>query len=236
MREFVFAFVVFASASECQQVLPADPAEPDVAEKTTNTNSLQPESKRLFGIVPNYRTSSSLQTYQPLTSREKFKLASADAFDRGTIALAALFGAEGQLTNSNRSLGQGVAGFARYWGTAYGDLAIGDYMTEAIYPTLLHQDPRFFRRGTGGGWSRLTYAMGQIFWTRRDSGGAQFNYSEVMGNSTAVAISNAYYADNRNAADAASKLGMQLGVDMAGNVLKEFWPDLEKKFKRIHGR
>jgi hypothetical protein len=241
MREFaafypklfaVIGFVLFASASECQQALPADPAQPDVVEKTENINSLQPESRRLFGIIPNNRSSPSLQNYRPLTSGEKFKLASEDAFDHGTIGLAALFGAEGQLTNANRSLGQGVAGFARYWGTAYGDLAIGDYMTEAVFPTLLHQDPRYFRHGTGSGWSRLTYAMGQIFWTRRDSGGTQFNYSEVIGNSTAVAISNAYYADNRNAGDAASKLGMQLSVDMAGNVLKEFWPDLEKKFKR----
>ena len=78
--------------------------------------------------------------------------------------------------------------------------------------------------------------MGQIFWTHRDSGGTQFNYSEVIGNSTAVAISNAYYPENRNATDAVSKLGMQLGVDMAANVLKEFWPDLERKFKRQHAR
>jgi hypothetical protein len=31
-----------------------------------------------------------------------------------------------------------------------------------------------------------------------------------------------------------SSLGVQLGVDMAANVLKEFWPDLERKFKRKH--
>jgi hypothetical protein len=107
-------------------------------------------------------------------------------------------------------------------------------MTEAIYPTLLHQDPRYFRRGTGSGLSRLGYAMGQIFWTHKDSGGTQFNYSEVLGNSTAVAISNAYYPDNRTASDAVSKLGIQLSVDMASNVLKEFWPDVERKLNRKH--
>jgi hypothetical protein len=165
---------------------------------------------------------------------ERFKIASEDAFDRGTVGLAILFGGQGQLTNSNRSFGQGAAGYARYFGTAYGDLVIGDYMTEAVFPTLLHQDPRYFRRGTGSGWSRLGYAMGQIFWTHGDSGRTQFNYSEIIGNSTAVAISNAYYANNRTASDALSKLGMQLGVDMAANILKEFWPDLERKFRRKH--
>jgi len=93
-------------------------------------------------------------------------------------------------------------------------------MTQAIFPMVLHQDPRYFQRGTGTGWSRLGYAMGQIFWTHRDSGGMQFNYSEIVDNSAAVAISNAYYADNR-----VTKLGMQIGVDMAANILKEFWPD-----------
>jgi hypothetical protein len=107
-------------------------------------------------------------------------------------------------------------------------------MTEGIFPTVQHQDPRNFRRGTGSGWSRLGYAAGQIFWTNNDSGRSQFNYSEVLGNATAVAISDAYYVNNRTAADNASKLGMQLAVDMAANVLKEFWPGLERKFKRKH--
>ena len=194
------------------------------------------ESKRLFGIVPNYRTSPSLDTYEPLSTREKFKVASEDAFDRGTIGLAALFGAESQLTASNKSFGQGGAGFGRYFGAAYGDLVIGNFMTEGVFPTLLHQDPRYFRQGTGSGASRLAYAAKQIFWTHRDSGGTQFNYSEVVGNSVAVAISNAYYVDNRTAADNVSKLGTQLGVDMAANILKEFWPDLERKFKRKHSQ
>jgi hypothetical protein len=149
------------------------------------------------------------------------------------MALGALFGGESQLTNGNRSFGQGGAGFGRYFGAAYGDFLFGDYMTEAVFPSLLHQDPRYFRRGSGSGWSRAGYAIGQIFWTHRDSGGTQFNYSELIGNSTAVAISNAYYAD-RTASDAVSKLGIQLGVDMAGNMLKEFWPELERKFKRKH--
>jgi len=204
------------------------------SETPATIDSPQPESKRILGIIPNYRTSPSLQNYKPLTTGEKFKLASEDAFDRGTVGLAALFGGEAQLTNANRTFGQGAAGFARYFGAAYGDLVVGDYITEAVVPALLHQDPRYFLRGTGSGWSRLGYAMEQIFWTHRDSGGTQFNYSEVIGNSTATAISISYYADNRTAADGVSKLGMQLGVDMAANILKEFWPDLDRKFRRQH--
>ena len=226
------AFALSASVSPCQETPPVDPTKPATAQAGAPHDTAPHESKRILGIIPNYRTSPSLQNYQPLTTRQKFKIASQDAFDPGTVVLAALFGAQGQLTNANPSFGQGGAGFARYFGAAYGDFVIGDYMTEAVFPTLLHQDPRYFRRGTGSGWSRLGYAMGQIFWTHRDSGGTQFNYSEVLGNSTAVAISTAYYVDKRTAADGVSKVSVQLGVDMASNVLKEFWPDLERKFRR----
>jgi len=189
----------------------------------------EPESKRILGIVPNFRTAPLPSPYEPVTTKEKFKIATEDSFDRGTVLLALMFGAQGQLANSNRSFGQGAAGYARYASTSYADFVIGDYMTEAIYPTLLHQDPRYFRRGTGGGWSRLGYAAGQIFRTYNDSGRRQFNYSELAGNATAVAISTAYYADNRTAQDAVSKFGVQIGVDMASNILKEFWPDVRRK-------
>jgi hypothetical protein len=192
------------------------------------------ESKHIFGIIPNNRTAPSLKYYKPLSPGEKFEIARQDSFDRGTFVLAGAFATDAQLDNSNPSFGQGVKGYARSFGASYGDLVIGNYMSEAIFPTLLHQDPRYFRRGVGSRWSRLGYSMGQIFWTHTDSNRTQFNYSEILGNSTAVAISNAYYPDNRNAFDAATKLGVQIGVDMASNVLKEFWPDVSRKFSRKH--
>jgi hypothetical protein len=195
-------------------------------------NPAPPEDKRIFWIIPNYRTSPSLHPYKPLSAAEKFKIVTEDSFDRGTVALAVLFGGEAQLTNPTPAFGQGVKGYVRYLGTSYADLVIGDMMTEAIYPALLRQDPRYFRRGTGSAWSRLGSAAGQIFWTHTDSDHAQFNFSEVVGNSTAVAISNAYYPDNRTATNALSKLGVQLGVDMAANILKEYWPDINRKFSR----
>jgi hypothetical protein len=219
---FVLATVLWGTPLFAQQAPPqTDPSD-------------QQESKRIFWLIPNYRTTPTLAEYKPLTTREKFKIAEQDSFDRGTIALAAAFAGEAQLSNSNPSFGQGVKGYAHYFGTAYGDFLIGDYMTEAVFPTILHQDPRYFRRGKGSGMSRLGYACGQIFWTHNDSGRGQFNYSEIGGNSAAVAISMAYYPENRDAGDAVSKLGSQVAVDMASNVLKEFWPDLSRKFSHKH--
>lgn len=215
----------------CQQTAPGPPIQPGTPAKG---NPTEQEDKRILGIIPNYRTSPSLTNYKPISAREKFVIATQDSFDRGTVILAAAFAGEAQLTNANRAFGQGAAGYGRYLGTSYADFVIGNYMTEAIFPAILHQDPRYFRRGTGSGWSRLRYAIGQTFWTHSDSGRMQFNYSEIIGNSTAVAISNAYYQDNRDAADALTKLGTQIGVDLAANVLKEFSSDLNRKFFRKH--
>ncbi len=136
------------------------------------------------------------------------------------------------MTNATPAFGQGVKGYARYLGTSYADFVIGDMMTEAIYPVMLRQDPRYFRRGTGSAWSCLAGAASQVFWTHTDSDHRQVNFSEIIGNSTAVAISTAYYPDNRTATNAVSKLGVQLAVDMAANILKEFWPDINRKLSR----
>lgn len=215
VSEFV---LVAVTAWRCQAQQPADPGVPPT----------HPESKRILGIIPNFRTATFPNPYRPLSAREKFKIASEDSFDRGTIALGLIFGAEAQWMNSNPAFGDGVPAYARYAATSYAGFVIGDYMTEAIYPTLLHQDPRYFRRGMGSTWSRLGYSLGQIFWTHKDSGSTQFNYSEIGGNATAVAISNLYYQNGRTAQDAARGLAIQIGVDAASNVLKEFWPELQR--------
>jgi len=185
--------------------------------------------KRIFGIIPNYRSHASLKDSKPLTAGEKFKLAARDSFDPGTFLLTGVYAGVAQASNSTSSYGQGMAGYGRYYGATYGDLMIGNFMTEAVYPSLLKQDPRYFRRGTGSTCSRFAYAVGQIFITHGDNRRTQVNLSEIGGNATAVAISNAYNPDNRTAADAARKLGIQLGIDMLGNLLKEFAPDLSRK-------
>ncbi len=192
------------------------------------------QDKHIFFLIPNFRTSPEQKNYKPVTASQKLKIARQDTFDQGTVALAAAFAGEGQLSNSNPSFGQGVGGYAHYFATAYADFAIGNYLTEGLFPIVLHEDPRYFRRGQGSKLSRLGYAAGQIFWTHRDSGATGFNFSEVGGNATAVAISMSYYPENRDAGDAVSKLGTQLGIDMTVNILKEFWPDISHHFAHKH--
>jgi hypothetical protein len=213
------------------------PAQGSATAGTDGSSSSSPDDppgsqKRIFGIVPNNRTSDKKE-HETLTPREKFSIAVEDDFDRGTFMLAAGFAGYAQLGNSTPSFGRGVKAYARYYVAAYADQAVGNVMTEAIFPVMLHQDPRYFRRGTGSRWSRLGYAAGQIFVTHSDSGSTQINFSELLGNLTAVGIANAYYPDNRDVPDNALKFGIQIGTDMTGNILKEFAPDLGHAFSRM---
>jgi hypothetical protein len=192
----------------------------------------EPLPKHILGVFPNHNASPCLFPYVPIGVKEKFKIASADAFDPGAIVAAALAGGSAQLFNSNRPFGQEASGYARYAGAAYANHVIGDYFREGIYPSLLHQDPRYFRRGIGSTKTRVAYALSRVFWTQVDAGGTAFNYSKVLGSATEVAISSLYYANHRGVESSSVGFAAQLGASMAANVLKEFWPDLLRRFSR----
>jgi hypothetical protein len=192
-----------------------------------------PPDKRIFGVLPNYRTANAMAVYMPITVKQKFTIGVKDSFDYPLLGLAAVIAAEGQLSNAHPEFGQGWAGYGRRVGTSYADQAIGNMMTESIFPSILREDPRYFRRGYGSVRSRAFYAATRVFVTRTDAGGTRFNFSELLGNATGTAISNLYYPDSRDVGDNVEKLGEQIGIDAVSQVLKEFWPDV--KHKLFHG-
>jgi hypothetical protein len=193
-----------------------------------------PEDKRIFGVLPNYRTAEASIPFTPLTARQKYTIAFKDSFDWPVYPTSALFATLYQLENQNPSFGQGMSGYAQRFAAAYGDQMIGNMMTEAIVPSLLHEDPRYFRLGEGSGWSRARYAATRIFVTRTDSGHSRFNFSEWGGNAAAAALSNAWYPDTRTVSDNAQKLLIQCATDAFSNELKEFWPDVKRHFQKKH--
>jgi len=211
------------------EVAPAEqPAAPPAASQQID--------KRIFGVLPNYRTADGSAPFMPISAKRKFYIAAKDSFDYPVYPLSAAFAGLYQLDDQNPSFGQGVKGYAKRFAASYGDQAIGNMMTEAIMPALLHEDPRYFRIGAAGGskWHRVGYAVTRVMVVRTDKGKWDFNYSEWLGNGTAVAISNLYYpGDTRNVADNVEKLGVQVATDAFSQVLKEFWPDIKHKlFKK----
>jgi hypothetical protein len=185
--------------------------------------------KRAFGFVPNYKTADASVPYHPITPKQKMTIAAQDSFDWTLSLVAAGYAGLGQLTNQNPSLGQGLEGYGNRFVRGYADQILGNVVVEGAMPILTREDPRYFRRGQGTFWSRVGYATSRIIVTRTDRGGTEFNYSEVVGNSIAVGISDEYYPANRSLGANAQKLTFQLATDAVSNVLKEFWPDVKRK-------
>jgi hypothetical protein len=183
----------------------------------------------VLGVLPNFRTADASQIGTVLTRREKLTIAAKDSFDFPLVALAAAIAGVGQWTNEPPSFGQGAGAYGHRLATSYADQAMGNMFTEGFYPVLLKEDPRYFRRGTGSTWSRLGWAVSKVFVTQKDSGGRDFNWSEWLGNATAVGISNAYYPDYRNWHDNTTRILSQVGIDAVSQVGKEFWPDIRRK-------
>jgi len=168
--------------------------------------------------------------FHALTAKEKIDIAFKDSFDYPVYPTAGLFALLYQIENQNPSFGQGMPGYAKRFATSYGDQMIGNMMTEGFVPALIHTDPRYFRLGEGSKTHRALYALSQIMVTKMDSGHTTFNFEEWGGNAAAVAISNAYYPDTRDVNDNVQKLLVQCATDAFSNVLKEFWPDVKRKF------
>lgn len=196
--------------------------------------SSEPVSKRLFGIIPNYRADQAQDTYKPLTTAQKYRIARSDSFDWPNYFLLAGFALQSQVAAGGFSHNGGFSGFTQYYGRAFGDQIIGSYFTEAILPSLLHEDPRFFRLGSGTFWHRASYAASRVLITRADSGKARLYVSELAGNAAVVAITSSYYPDSRSPSEAAERFGMALGNDAISNLMTEFWPDLKRRLRFGH--
>lgn len=226
-----FAFVAVDGA------LAQDASLPDAPTPQTSTQTLPPElggprkhkpsSNHIFWVIPNYRSDEDPADIKPLTAGQKFKLAFDDSFDPSSFLVAATFAGISMAQGQHRAFDDGFGAGSKYFAAAFADQAIGNYMTEAIFPTVLHQDPRYHVMGRGGFFKRTGYALSREVITRGDDGKNHFNTSELAGNGVAAGISNLYYPDaDRSLGNTGYKWGEQVGLDAFFNVLKEFWPDV----------
>jgi len=190
----------------------------------------EPSKNHIFWIIPNYRSDENSAEFKPLTPGAKMKVALDDSFDPSAFLVAGLFAGLSMAQKQYSSFGTGAQGFGKYYGGAFADQAIGNIMSEGLLPVALHQDPRYFVKGTGGLWKRAGYAMSREVITRGDDGRNHFNTSELAGNAVAAGISNLYYpAVNRSLGNTANKWEQQIALDTFFNVAKEFWPNVRNK-------
>jgi hypothetical protein len=216
-----------------QTALPDGAPQGQVAPSQAAKCSYQPQSKkeseRIFGVVPTYSITDA-QNAPPLKSKEKFQL-----FVKGTldpfpfVAYGIQAGVE-QANDSHSGYGQGAAGYAKRFGAALGDGTSARFFSTYVFPSLFHQDPRYFRKGAGSGRSRVGYSVSRAFVTRGDSGTAQPNWSNVLGKFAGAGLSNLYYPqEDRGASLTLSRVAISLSYQMLGNLAIEFWPEIHRK-------
>ncbi|MDE3105787.1 MAG: hypothetical protein KGK08_11475 [Acidobacteriota bacterium] len=193
------------------------------------------EKQRLLGVMPQFQVVMNGQA-APLSAGQKFRLALHSAVDPFYIGWAFVIGGgEGELADDHPGFGWGAPGYFKRVGANYADNVNGALIGNALLPALLHQDPRYFRKGTGSFKSRFAHAALSTVICKGDNGKTQVNVSNVLGNYISGAISNAYYpADERGVL-----LTLENGTSVTlfgalGGQLLEFGPDISRLLARHH--
>ena len=191
---------------------------------------------RLFYALPNFLTLRSKQQVPPLTVKQKYAVVARSAFDPVQLPWYGTLAAISQAENSEKGYGQGWGGYGKRFGAYAADGTIENFLVGAVLPSALHQDPRFFQSGEGGFGKRAWYSMSRILITRSDAGKSQFNASEILGAAAGSAISNYSYhpKEDRTLNNTASVFASQIGYDAVTFVIKEFWPDIQRKMSKKH--
>jgi Carboxypeptidase regulatory-like domain len=180
------------------------------------------EQQRVLGVLPNFY-SSYIWNAAPLNSRQKFNLAFHSITDPVEFLGTGIVAGVEQTYNTFPGYGQGVQGYAKRYGAAYADDVLGRMIGSAILPSLFHQDPRYFYKGSGSMRSRIFYALSRAVITRGDNGHMQPNYSHVLGSFAAGGISNLYHpAGDRGVALTLSNGLIETAGSAVDNLLREF--------------
>jgi hypothetical protein len=187
------------------------------------------EKQRLIGIIPNFYTSYIFDA-APLTWEQKFSLAARNTFDPVTFIGVGFGAGIEQATNAYAGYGQGAAGYSKRYAAKFVDGRSGAFLTNAVFPALLHQDPRYYYQGSGSLKSRLVHALSSPFVTRSDGGRAVPNSSYLLGDVCSAALSNLYYPKaNRGANLVFTNAALGLAGRLGMSLVREF---LSKRFTR----
>jgi hypothetical protein len=207
----------------------SDPSNPASA-----TASDAGSKDRLFFALPNFLTLENSAHVPPMTAAQKYKVAVRSAFDYVQIPWYAALAGFSQAQNNEPSYGQGAEGYAKRFGQQFADGTIENFMVNAVVPSALHTDPRYYQLGKGSGLHRTGYALSRLFITRTDSGHNTFNFGEIGGSFAAAAISTySYHPEaDKTLSNTATVWGTQVGYDAIRIVLNEFWPDIRRKFHK----
>ena len=192
------------------------------------------QTKRILGIIPNFRSVSTDEILPAQTLKEKFLTATDDSFDYSSIFIPAMLAVYSEQTGATPEFGTGAVGYGRYFWHAAVDQTSENYMVEFVVPVMTREDTRYYTLGRGGFFKRTGYALSRAVVTRTDSAHETFNISEVVGAGASAGLSSLYYPTRqRSLGNTGTEWGLDIAIDAASFVAKEFWPDINHRF--LHG-
>lgn len=190
----------------------------------------------MFGMIPDFENTNDIpENRHPLTVREKYVLSLHQAFDISAHVGNAFQAALQQAGNGQPHYGQGWGAYGERFAANEGDQITGSLLIYGVLPSILHEDPRYFRQGRGSAMARVVYAIDRTFVTRKDNDASGFNISQTLGQLMSSSISATYYPrQDRTAEDVFSNWLVNLGGNSGYNVLSEFYPDLMRALFHRH--
>ncbi len=190
------------------------------------------EKQRVMGVMATFNTTRNKDAL-PLSAGQKYQLFFKSVSDPWPFVLSGAVAGIGQAENSTPEWGQGAQGYAKRFGAGYSDYFIGNLFGNAVLPSLWHEDPRYFQKGTGSVSSRILWAASSTVWCKRDKGGWGPNWANVVGNLIGSAIGRAYYPPSSRTVSGTITDGLTVSVEgIVGAELIEFWPDMVRSYRR----
>ncbi|KAA6463164.1 hypothetical protein DYQ86_07510 [Acidobacteria bacterium AB60] len=164
---------------------------------------------------------------KPLTPRDKAWLAARNLFDPFNLITIAGDAGIAVAADSHSAYGPGFPGWGRNVGVSFTEDMTGEFFGTFLIPSVVHQDPHYYRMEKAGIPRRVFHAITQVFWTQSDSGRGMPNYANLVGFAFDDAIANLYVPDRQTDPGASvHRYAVGLATAPIGNFVNEFVPDL----------
>src|SRR6476620_7460553 len=200
---------------------------------STRTQQMKSMIKLQVNRAIDGKTAPSLNEWQPLTAREKFNVFLHSTYSPRTFANAAIDEAADRAKGKhlNREYETGFRGVGQRYGINLATNATDVFFQRFLFPTLLKQDPRYFRNPDLPFFQRALYAMSRVVITRTDNGGQTFNSSRILSIAASRAVADLYVPGERQGMNPIGAcVSFTLLRDAGMNLAHEFWPDVRRKF------
>jgi hypothetical protein len=218
---------------------PSQTSPPTPPQQTTNPDAVSAngtqQTKRILGIVPNFRSVSADTKLPPMSPKEKFIIAGKDTFDYSSFLIAGIQAGFSMNGASYPEFHQGLKGYGRYYWHTLADTVDENFMVGGLGPIIFKQDNRFYTLGHGGFRKRSIYAVTRVLISRKDDGDSTFNFAEIIGSGATSGASTLYYPTRyRTWTKVGQKWLTSDLIDGFNFFYKEFWPDVNKRIFHTH--